>query len=295
MKTFFSILISLIFTAIPVYADDLQDGKEAFLNGARGNIRDYEKAFRLLKPYADEGNAKAQNIIGQLYQYGLGVKQDLPKAVILHKLSAEQGDKYSQYSLGQLYQNGQGVKQDYIESARMYKLSAEQGHRISQYHLGQIYQNGQGVKQDYLKAIKWILQASKNGVPEAQLLRRQNHYHKWIELRAEQGDIDAQIFLGANYYMGLNVTQDYSKAARWYLRAAEQGSDVAQNIIGAMNEKGKGVSKNYVEAIKWYTISEQSGNHYGSIYKEHIKKRMDSAQIAKAWKLAKKWLDAHGK
>ena len=40
---------------------------------------------------------------------------------------------------------------------------------------------------------------------------------------AEQGDAQAQFTLGAMYYNGRGVPQDYKQAVKWYRLAAEQG------------------------------------------------------------------------
>ncbi len=295
MKIFSPILIFIALTGTPAYGDDLQDGMDAFIKGTHGNRNGYEKAFKLVKPYADKGDAAAQNLIGELYQHGRFVKQDLPKAVKLFRLSADQGNHHAQHSLGVMYQNGRGVKPDILETAKLFKLSAKQANRNAQHALGLMYQNGQGVKQDPLEAIKWILKSAKSGYSNSQKSLRQINHLKWVKLAAEQADINAQTFMGASYYLGLNVAKNYTEAAKWYTKAAEQGSVVAQNIIGAMNEKGKGVPEDYAKAAMWYTLSEKSGDHYGRIYKENIEKRMDPAQIAVARKLTQKWLDEHAK
>jgi len=41
-----------------------------------------------------------------------------------------------------------------------------------------------------------------------------------IRASAEQGDADAQALLGAMYFNGKGVTQDYKEAVKWYRKAA---------------------------------------------------------------------------
>ena len=128
---------------------------------------------------------------------------------------------------------------------------------------------------------------------KAQRLIRTN-YHQRHKQIAEEGDSYAQRFLGASYYLGLGITQDYAEAAKWYKKAAEQEDRVAQNILGAMYEKGKGVSKDFVEAYKWFSLSEETGN--GRMYKEKLgKRKMTSAQIEKAQKLVREWMEKYQK
>ena len=208
-----------------------------------------------------------------------------------HKLFAplaEEGNAKSQFYMGAMYNNGQGLPRDYKEAVKWYRLAAEQGHSESQYMLGMAYRKGEGVLQSHKEATKWLLKSAEQKNLKAQRLIRANYY-QWHKQIAEQGDSYAQRFLGANYYLGLGVTQDYAEAAKWYKKAAEQEDRVAQNILGAMYEKGKGVPKDFVEAYKWFSLSEETVN--GRMYKEKIgKRKMTSAQIAKAQKLVQEWM-----
>ena len=42
-----------------------------------------------------------------------------------------------------------------------------------------------------------------------------------LRVKANAGDADAQYNLGASYYLGQGVPQDYAQAAAWYRKAAE--------------------------------------------------------------------------
>ena len=56
------------------------------------DTEDYAKAKALLEPLAEQGNAEAQCVIGNLYyQLGLGVAPDAAKAIAWYRKSAEQG------------------------------------------------------------------------------------------------------------------------------------------------------------------------------------------------------------
>ena len=50
---------------------------------------------------------------------------------------------------------------------------------------------------------------------------------EWKPL-AEEGDVDAQYYLGVLYDNGDGVPQDYKEAVRWYTLAAKQGDVDAQ-------------------------------------------------------------------
>src|SRR5208283_6113852 len=51
--------------------------------------------------------------------------------------------------------------------------------------------------------------------------------------------------LGKLYLLGSGVPQDYSQAARWFVKAAERDNPQAQNALGYMYGQGQGVVQNY--------------------------------------------------
>lgn len=98
-----------------------------------------EKAsLELLTRKALEGDAEAQNELGDCYYYGEGVEEDLNKAFEWFKKSAEQGNADAQYSLGWCYENGQGVDEDKQAAFDWYKKSSEQGNDDAKKYLEEI-------------------------------------------------------------------------------------------------------------------------------------------------------------
>jgi TPR repeat protein len=65
----------LLCTAVPVMAQDLDKGIDAFEAG------DYDAALQEWRPLAEHGNAEAQAYLGDMYRHGTGVIQDV---VIAH-------------------------------------------------------------------------------------------------------------------------------------------------------------------------------------------------------------------
>ena len=61
MRTLLAALTALMLFATPVVAGDYQDGWAASKAG------DFQKAFRLLKPFAEQGHARAQTVLGLIY------------------------------------------------------------------------------------------------------------------------------------------------------------------------------------------------------------------------------------
>ncbi|WP_440996025.1 caspase family protein [Arhodomonas sp. SL1] len=70
--------------------------------------------------------------------------------------------------------------------------------------------------------------------------------------RAEEGDAEAQNYVGEIFEKGLGQEPDYVSAAKWYQRAADQGLARAQINLGFLYEKGLGVEKDLATALNWY-------------------------------------------
>jgi len=74
MRTLLAALTALMLLATPVVAGDFEDALAA------ANAGDFQKAFRLWKPLAEQGNADAQFNLGFMYDNGDGVPKDDAKA-----------------------------------------------------------------------------------------------------------------------------------------------------------------------------------------------------------------------
>ncbi len=81
-----------------------------------------------------------------------------------------------------------------------------------------------------------------------------------IRLHAENGNADAQYWLGFMHFCGSLVVQDDAAAARWFLCAATQGHPTAQNDLGVLYANGRGVPQDDQEAVKWYARGAEGGN-----------------------------------
>ena len=77
---------------------------------------------------------------------------------------------------------------------------------------------------------------------------------------AEQGDANAQFFMGWLYANGDGVPKDDAQALSWYRKAAAQKHNGAQNNLGWMHDSGRGVPKDSTEAANWYLKAAQNGN-----------------------------------
>jgi TPR repeat protein len=103
-----------------VSAGEFEDAVAAYDQG------DYDTAFRLMKPLAEQGAADAQFNLGLFYAKGEGVPQSYAEAVKWYSKAAEQGFVRAQHNLGTMYGEGEGVTQDYVLAHMWFNIAASQ-------------------------------------------------------------------------------------------------------------------------------------------------------------------------
>jgi TPR repeat protein len=215
---------------------DFTEGVNAFL------AQSYKLAMARLKPFAENGNARAQSYVGSMYDSGRGVERNYAEAMRWFSMAAEQGDAYSQMHLGFLYEQGLGATRDEKVAAQWYAKAADQGDAYSEARLAGMYRDGRGLAQDFLQAANWFTKA------------------------ADQGSSWAQTNLGLLYIKGQGVPLDYAKGILLLRRAADQNDSLAQYNLGWAYESGTGVPKDTDEAIKWYRKASIRGNEQASAH-----------------------------
>jgi TPR repeat protein len=136
--------------------------EDAYTTYQRG---DYETAIQRLRPLAEQGDARAQSLLGLMYSYGRGVRQHDGEAVKWFGHAADQGDAAAQFNLGNMYAEGRGVAKNDAEAARWYRLAADRGYAQAQYNLGLAYAKGEGVGHDNVSAHMWLNLAAAHFSP----------------------------------------------------------------------------------------------------------------------------------
>jgi TPR repeat protein len=154
-------ILLMLSSAAPVAAGPFEDSVAEYDRG------DYENAYRLLVPLAEQGVAKAQVNLGLMYFYGQAVPQNDIEAEKWFRKAADQGDAFAEHNLGVMYANGWGLPVDLAEAAKWYQRAADLGLSDAQYDLGLMYAKGQGVPQDYVRARMWLNLSAAQGNKDA--------------------------------------------------------------------------------------------------------------------------------
>lgn len=188
-----------------------------------------------IRVHAEQGDAAAQNRLGNLYLRGKGVPKDYPEAALWYRKGAEQGNPKAQFNVGKMYELGEGVPKDYAEALRWLTKSADQNDTLAESALGYMYFNGEGVARDECQGFAWYGKA------------------------AEAGYLPAQQFVGWMYFNGRGAQQDYTQAAAWYEKAASQGDAFSQASLGYMNWYGLGVERDRFGSVRYYRMAAAQG------------------------------------
>ena len=84
-------------------------------------------------------------------------------------------------------------------------------------------------------------------------------YVLWLPL-ANNGDLDAQNFLGIQHYLGLGVERNLGLAKKWFEKASVAGLADAQHNLGVMYENGEHVEQDLISASMWFYVATKNGN-----------------------------------
>lgn len=124
--------------------------------------RKYEEALQLLLPGVQAGDAESQRVLGEMYFYGQGVKQDKVAAFKWNLSAAEKGDRLAMFSVGYLYEKGDGVTASKSQAIEYYKKAAFQQVTAAKLKLGDLYRSNDNQAAKY-----WYGAALEAGSEEA--------------------------------------------------------------------------------------------------------------------------------
>jgi TPR repeat protein len=267
-------------------------------DSGKGVSKDYKEAVKWYRKAANQGYSKSQYNLANMYRKGDGVAQSDKQAIKWYMKAAKQNHLKSQFGLGYLYDTSETSVQDSKKAAKWYKKAASRDHALAQYNLALLYEYGNGVSKNIDMALKWYREAANQGDKDAKAKIKKlvalqdlevmptlkearkdydaedyySAFPKFLKL-ANQGDADAQGYLGWMYDLGKGTEEDNYEAVKWYQKASEQGVRFTQHNLGLMYEKGEGVSKDINKALKWYRKAAAQGD-------EKAKSRLEKILVA---------------
>jgi TPR repeat protein len=269
-----------------------REGEEAYAR------RDFGAALRLWTSLAKAGDAAAQEGLGRLHLFGLGVPRSYPEASSWLLRAAAQGNARAQFELGVVAlqeergatalaaaeslvlsaaaaglpeaerlagafsEEGLGVAQDPAAAADWYRRAAAQGDGGAERDLARLYALGLGVERD----------ASKSAAHEAEAVRR--------------GDAEAQ-------YLAAAAAPDGAEAVGLLRASAEQGYTPAQRQLASLYEQGERVRRNAEEAAKWLGTAATAGDATAARDLDVVSRTLSPEERRRAKAEAEAWSAAH--
>lgn len=230
---------------------------EAFARAAAElKSRNYSEAAELLRGPADAGNSEAQNMLGALYQGGLGVPRDINEAIRLYVAAAQAGNRDAMANLGGVYESGNwGIPQDVAEARKWYKLAARLGHKEAKAELERIAILSAPRKMAAKKTTAMAPPSGNVSADEALSRYRAAKAHsdysaefRWAQTAADAGSPEGKYLLSTDYDNGIGVEKDADKGLALLREAADGGYYRAEYLLAYKSFIGLGMPRDVESA-----------------------------------------------
>ncbi len=271
----------------------------------------YGNAARLLRPLAEEGNSKAQLLLGTLLHDGLGVERDVAQGVSLIKRAADQGLATAKFQLAFVHLR----RGEEDLGFQLLEQIANEGHVFAQINLGLLYAPTMSDDPEHeKKSFDWLLKAAEAGDSFAMSQVAELYYYgvgvtfdgaeverdiveavRWSLAAADLNDPGGRYVLGLIYLYATKfdgTLNDLEKGVALFRQAAEQGHFRAQNRLASVYRHGNGVPKDLVTAYMWAKLGERAPELSSIVWK--LTPEMTPEQIAEGEKRAREWLEERG-
>ena len=295
MRKLFILCFLVLFTGCVSQEARFQEGYEAY------EAEDFDRAFFVFEFLAEEGNAKAQSYLGDMYNLGYGgVEIDYTTSLEWYRKSASQGNARGQFGVGFAYHYGYAVEQSYDEAVSWYMLAGLQGHMGALNNLGALY----SLSEQHEESFKWYYLLAEQGSAKGMRIVGNKYYYgtgveknfseaaNWYRKSALEGDAEAQYNLGLLYDRGEGVPKNFKEALVLYRQSALQGYAAAQRLLAWEYYAPRAVSKNLIRAYMWASIANSNEAGIAKELFEALEKQMRNSHVLRAQKLAKKCFES---
>ena len=263
-------------------------------------LGNYLSALALALPRAEAGDAAAQTLIAEIYDRGLGVKQDSKQAAVWYEIAARSGNREAQFAYSVKLMEGRDVSQDMELGVEYLQKAADAGHPIANYNYASYIIQQRPTSAGYRQAMPYFEKAAEHRLGDAfyslsQIykggltdgIQRPEKGREWLQRAALAGVDTAQIELAFELVRGENGPKDEKQAFNWFKRAAIKGNVIAQNRLAHMYLRGIGTQQSSVEAAKWHILARQEGRHDKEL--DRFMRLLDEKTRELAIEQAKRW------
>ncbi|WP_444985499.1 tetratricopeptide repeat protein [Halomonas mongoliensis] len=214
---------------------------------------------------AEEGDVRAQYLVGAAYLYGLEAQEvDVDHAKGLHwlKAAARQGAAEAFDELAIAYRDGIGVKKDASKYEAYLAESAERGMSSARLEIMNLYRYGD---------------------PELGVEKNEEKYLRWVINNAEAGYTSSMITLSLRYREGRGVEKDLDKAFEWITRAVVLDAPFSHRDAAEHFKNGWGAEQDLVRAYMLYDLASPGSSND----RDEVAERMTEEEVAEA--IARSW------
>ncbi|XP_054552184.1 protein sel-1 homolog 2 isoform X2 [Talpa occidentalis] len=236
---------------------------DALLFGNFG-MQNITAAIQLYEFLAKEGSYQAQNALGFLSSYGIGMEYNQAKALIYYTFGSAGGSMISQMILGYRYLSGINVLQNCEVALNHYKTVADyiadkleksEGIPVEKVRLTErpenLSSNNEILDWDIYQYYKFLAERG-----DVQIQKALYYFLK----AAKAGSANAMAFIGKMYLEGnAAAPQNNATAFKYFSMAASKGNAIGLHGLGLLYFYGKGVPVNYAEALKYFQKAAEKG------------------------------------
>lgn len=153
-------------SAAPAATDRFTAGKTAY------DKKDWPAAIMALRPLAEQGDARAMVLLGNMYTHGYGVARDLTTAFSLYRRAAVAGNGEAMMVTGAMLQQGMGTSTNMPAALAWYERAARTGQQSGALFAGLLLYRGNNTGDantllpDPARAYQWLMIAARTGTDE---------------------------------------------------------------------------------------------------------------------------------
>ena len=93
------------------------------------------EAATLITHAATHHIAQAEHLLGVIYEYGYGVKQDLQRAMYYYEIASEKKYIEATYNLALMHASARGTPQNFNLALSLFEVGVQSGHPGSTYYM----------------------------------------------------------------------------------------------------------------------------------------------------------------
>lgn len=228
------------------------------------------KAFDLFNEAIslEPNNSTAIYKLGNCYNEGVGVEEDVEKSLELYRKAAILGNQSSQYRLATELK-----KQNDIECLIWYQKAYESGVLDALYDIANIYNEGEAVPRDAPKYIEYLKKSDAAGNSSATLdlacayltgeciARNEEKGVELLHKALNAGNKNAAKLLSIIYRDGNGVEADIEKSIEWAKKAAELGdSDMIFYYAMAYFNGDSQIDEDKSKAVEFFKMASDAGS-----------------------------------